>query len=222
MRADDGQGADEAHGNEPSRFLMTGHDPKAAALARYLRQQAAFVSWSADVTDMDSTADAGLALFDAAAIADAMTTGDPRLRALSAAGLFESVPGGHAQFRDNPQIRAAIRRPLVSHSQAGVEIVAGLVATASAHAESPGEREGPTSPGQHRHPSLDVLSQRVREARAAVNSLRQQQVRPETMVSARHCLLAALDEYVGALETRRLPVPLPLKRELDMHHLLYD
>lgn len=200
---------------------MANHDPKAAALARYLRQQAAFISWSADITDMDSTADAGMALFDAAAIADAMTAGDPRLRALSAAGLFESLPGGHAQFRDSPQIRDAIRRPLVSHSQAGVEIVAGLVATASEHGGlPPGERPRTTSRALS-HPSLDVLSQRVREARAAVNTLRQQQVRPDTMVSARHCLLAALDDYVGALETRRLPVPPPLKRELDMHHLLF-
>ena len=119
-------------GRDTSSGGSAAGDPRAAALAHYLRQCAASFSMSADVTDVDRTAEAGMALLDAAAVADAMTRDDARIRALSEAGLFESMPDGQALFVESPAIRAAIQRPLVSRPQAGVEIIAGLVATVSA------------------------------------------------------------------------------------------
>lgn len=134
-------GSGDAHGDEPANRPMTGDegpsrpagrtDPRAAALADHLRSHAASFSMSADVTDVDSTAEAGMALLDAAAIADAMLADDARLRTLSEAGLFESMPHGRARFLETPEIRAAIQRPLVSGPRAGAEILAGLVATAA-------------------------------------------------------------------------------------------
>jgi hypothetical protein len=104
-------------------------DARAAALAQYLRERAASFSMSADVTGVQDTARAGMALLDAAVVADAMSTSDDRLRLLSEAGLFESMPNGRARFAETPEIRAAIQRPLVSHRHTGVEIIADLIAS---------------------------------------------------------------------------------------------
>jgi hypothetical protein len=106
-------------------------DARASALADYLRERAAAFSLSADVRESQSTASAGMALLDAAHIADAMTTNDPRLAVLSEAGLFEPMPGGRALFLETRQIRAAIQRPLVRDPQDGEQIIADLVATVS-------------------------------------------------------------------------------------------
>ena len=119
-------------------------DARAAALADYLRERAAAFSMSADVTGSQNTASAGMALLDAAHIADAMTTNDPRLALLSEAGLFESMPGGRALFLETTEIRAAIQRPLVRDPQAGEEIIGHLMATVSEspRAWDPGPRDG--------------------------------------------------------------------------------
>jgi hypothetical protein len=106
-------------------------DARGAALADYLRERAAAFSLSADVMGSQSTASAGMALLDAAHIAEAMTADDPRLALLSEAGLFESMPGGRALFLETSRIRAAIQRPLVSDPQGGEQIIAHLVATVS-------------------------------------------------------------------------------------------
>ncbi len=106
-------------------------DARAVALADYLRERAAAFSMSADVTGSQSTASAGMALLDAAHIADAMTRNDPRLALLSEAGLFESMPDGHARFLETIEIRSAVQRPLVRDPQGGEEIIAHLVATVS-------------------------------------------------------------------------------------------
>jgi hypothetical protein len=42
------------------------------------------------------------------------------------------------------------------------------------------------------------------------------------MASARHGLAVALVDYVTALETRSLPVPHTLRRELQLHRGLFD
>ncbi len=78
-----------------------------------------------------------MALLDAAAIAVSMVPGDDRLRLLSEAGLFESMPEGHALFLETPEIRAAIQRPLVSDRQTGADIIAQLVATATGREPPP-------------------------------------------------------------------------------------
>ncbi len=116
-------------------------------MAHYLRQCAASFSLSADVGDVDSTAAAGMALLDAAAIAEAMTSHDPRLKALSEAGCFESMPHDSARFLESPQIHAAILRTLVSESQPGMKIIAELVATATADEETAHEGRRPDTPG---------------------------------------------------------------------------
>lgn len=106
-------------------------DPRAAALADYLRRSAAAFSMSADVTGVASTADAGMALLDAALLAERLPSGDATLRVLSEAGLFESMPGGRAAFVEHPDVRAAILRALVSGEEDAACIIAKLVATAA-------------------------------------------------------------------------------------------
>ncbi|CAN5878639.1 hypothetical protein BH24ACT15_BH24ACT15_37960 [soil metagenome] len=66
-----------------------------------------------------------------------MATDDARIKVLSEAGCFESMPDGQAFFLETPEIRAAIRRPLVAERQAGVEIIAELVATATGFDQPP-------------------------------------------------------------------------------------
>lgn len=112
-------------------------DPRASALADYLRERAASFSMSADVTGVQDTARAGMALLDAAVIAEALGSSDRELRVLSEAGLFESMPGGRAWFVETQRIRAAIQRPLVTERQTGAQIIAQLVATAGEHEPPP-------------------------------------------------------------------------------------
>jgi hypothetical protein len=107
-------------------------DARSVALAQYLRRSAAAFSLSADVRDAADTAEAGMALLDAALIAESMPADNEGLRALSEAGLFESMPHGKAVFVEAPQIRAAVQRALVSDEEDGAAIIAKLVATAAA------------------------------------------------------------------------------------------
>jgi hypothetical protein len=71
-------------------------DPRAAALAEYLRQRAADFSWLANLNDTQYTALAGMVLLDAAALAEAMPAGDERLCELSWRHRFTSAPHGWA------------------------------------------------------------------------------------------------------------------------------
>lgn len=71
-------------------------------------------------------------------------------------------------------------------------------------------------------PSLEALSRRVRGARAAVHLQRHRPASALPLAKARHSLIVALEDYVTALETRRLPVPHTLKLELQLHHDLFD
>jgi hypothetical protein len=105
-------------------------DARSVALAEYLRRSAAAFSMSADVTGVASTAEAGMALLDAAVIAESLPSEDASIRVLSEAGLFESMPGGRAAFVEIPEIRAAVLRALVSGAENGSVVIANLVATA--------------------------------------------------------------------------------------------
>jgi hypothetical protein len=116
-------------------------DPRSRALARYLRRSAGLFSLSADHTSSTGIAVAGMALLDAAIIAESIPAGDPRLTVLSEAGLFESQPHGEASFVETAEVLAAIRRPLVSGPEDGPTIIAKLVAVATA-LNSPGS-DGP-------------------------------------------------------------------------------
>lgn len=122
--AEDGSRAD------PARV-----DPRSAALARYLRRMAATFSMSADATNTGRTAEDGMALLDAALIAEAMPSHDPRLTLLSEVGLFESMPDGAAAFIELPAIRSSVQRPLVSGCEDGSTIIAKIVAAATASDE---------------------------------------------------------------------------------------
>jgi hypothetical protein len=139
------------YGDRPAKCLMSERggrrpaavDPRAAALARYLRAAAATFSMSADATNTASTADAGMALLDAAEVAEAMQGDDHRMTLLSEAGLFESMPHGEAAVVDRPEIRRAVQRTLLSAPQNGRAIIAKLVSTVTAAHEPPSGDEGP-------------------------------------------------------------------------------
>jgi hypothetical protein len=105
-------------------------DARAAALADYLYQRAAAFSLSADVNDAQETAHAGMALLDAAALAEQLGPTDESLRTLSEAGRFETMPDGKAVFVETSELRAAIQRPLVGGRTTGREILTLIVKTA--------------------------------------------------------------------------------------------
>lgn len=205
-----------------------GVDPRAAALSRYLRGAAAVFSMSADVTDSPSTADLGMSLLDAARIAGAMPSADPRIRILSEAGLFESIPGGEAVFIEVAEIRRAVRRALVSGPEDGASIIARLITTASELSGSsgrrstgaPGQGEAPGTPekgrdwyGQRGLPSLSALFDAVDAAREGLQASRAGQPGTERQTRRRDLVLA-LQAYVNALEAWPVPVPYSLRAEL--------
>jgi hypothetical protein len=105
-------------------------DPWAAALASYLRGRAAALSLSADVNDAQLIARAGMALPDAAQIAQQMSPRDRRLTTLAEMGHFESMPDGRARLVETPPLRAVIQRPLTGPSISGSAVLATLVRTA--------------------------------------------------------------------------------------------
>ena len=104
-------------------------DPRALALADYLRSQAAALSLSADSTGEQHIARAGMALLDAAALAEHLPATDRRLLALSLAGRFETMPDGASEFLETQDVRAAIRRPISGASMTGEQILDLLVTT---------------------------------------------------------------------------------------------
>ncbi|MGN9909295.1 hypothetical protein ACTMTJ_17260 [Phytohabitans sp. LJ34] len=105
-------------------------DARAAALADYLHQRAAAFSLSADVNDAQETAHAGMALLDAAAVAQRLGPKDEIIRTLSEAGRFETMPDGKAVFLETSELRTAIQRPLLGSRMTGHEILALVVSTA--------------------------------------------------------------------------------------------
>jgi hypothetical protein len=103
-------------------------DARAVALASYLRERAAALSMSADVNDEQHIAAVGLALLDAAKLAEQLAPDDPRLALLSEAGCFETMPRGTALFIETPALRAAVQRPLAGPPVSGSDIL-GLIVT---------------------------------------------------------------------------------------------
>jgi hypothetical protein len=85
---------------------------------------------SADVNKQQHIARAGMALLDAAIIAETLSATDERLTALSESGLFETLSGGKARFRETSEVRAAIQRPLSGTPMSGPDILTLLVETA--------------------------------------------------------------------------------------------
>jgi hypothetical protein len=106
-------------------------DPRGLALADYLRAQAEALSLSADSTGEQHIARAGMALLDAAALAEHLPATDRRLRALSLAERFETMPNGASRFLGTPDVAAALRRPVSGSSMSGEQILNLLVAVAT-------------------------------------------------------------------------------------------
>jgi hypothetical protein len=102
------------------------------ALARYLRAHAAAFSLSADVTTQQHVAHAGMALLDAAAIAENLTRSDPTLASLSEAGYYESTPELELRFVETEPMRAAVQRPLSGEPMTGRDILTLIAAIANA------------------------------------------------------------------------------------------
>lgn len=123
-----------SHAPSPGLILGTVDDgttdARALALAEYLRERAAAFSLSADVNQAEQIAHAGMALLDAAAIAETLQADDPTLIALSEAGHFETMPDQQARFLETPQLRAAVQRPISGAPMAGEQILALLVHSA--------------------------------------------------------------------------------------------
>jgi len=102
-------------------------DPRAVALADYLRQRASAFSLSADSTDEQHIARAGMALLDAAALAEELVAGDGRLKALSDASCFEAMADGACRFVETPRLRSVVQRPLAGSPMSGEQILDLLV-----------------------------------------------------------------------------------------------
>ncbi len=68
---------------------------------------------------------------------------------------------------------------------------------------------------------LGTLAGRLRDARDAVAEHRHAPVGSEAAVSSRRMMLSALEDYIGALESLRLPVPYALRDELRLHQQLF-
>jgi hypothetical protein len=98
-------------------------DPRAQALAGYLRERAAAFSLSADSTGEQHVATAGMALLDAAACAERLASTDRRLEVLSRAGCFEAMPGGSCRFVETHDLRAVVQRPLSGSPMSGEQIL---------------------------------------------------------------------------------------------------
>jgi hypothetical protein len=111
-------------------MAATGPDARAQALARYLRARASAFSLSADSTGEQHIASAGMALLDAAEVAERLPPVDPRLATLTRAGRFESMPDGRSTFLETDSMRRAIQRPLSGAPMSGEEILDLLVESA--------------------------------------------------------------------------------------------
>lgn len=69
---------------------------------------------------------------------------------------------------------------------------------------------------------LGALGKRLRDARAAVDEHRAGHAGSVEALCARRSMLEALEDYIGALEARRLPVPYVLRDELRLHQQLFN
>ena len=102
-------------------------EPRADALAHFLRHEAGAISLSAEMTTLRHLVTVGMALLDAAALADSLRRDDPILQQLSEAGCFESIPDGRATFLSTDAIRRAILRPISGVDESGADILHSIV-----------------------------------------------------------------------------------------------
>src|SRR4051794_33944517 len=114
-----------------TRMMAGSPDPRPAALAAYLRERAAEFSMSADVTTQQHVARAGMALLDAALLAERLPPGDDRLRRLSESGRFETMSDNTFVVMETADMRAVLQRPLAGASLTGDEVLTSLARAAA-------------------------------------------------------------------------------------------
>jgi hypothetical protein len=106
---------------------MSPLDPRAAALAGFLRDRAGLFSLSADVNNAPHIADAGMSLLEAAAVAENLQTGDPILVEMSERGLFESMPQGGARVVETEELGRSLSRSILGHARDGRSVLTELM-----------------------------------------------------------------------------------------------
>lgn len=102
-------------------------DPRAQAVASYLRERAAAFSLSADETEHHHVAIAGMALLDAAEAADMVSRDDVRLARLDGAGRLAWSQDGTATYVESDQARRVIQGPLSGDPMTGTAILDALL-----------------------------------------------------------------------------------------------
>ncbi len=105
-------------------------DPRADALAEFLRREAAAVSLSLEMTGFDRLVHVGMALLDAATQADSLCSEDRVLAELSDAGLFRPLPGGGLRFVATSEIQRVLLGPVHGDLESGEQVLAHLAAAA--------------------------------------------------------------------------------------------
>ncbi len=104
-------------------------DPRADALAAFLRKRAALFSLSADVNGSPHIAEAGMTLLEAAGVAEDLEDLDPLLAQMSERGLFESMPGGTARVVESDDLGRLLARSILDPSRDGRGILMDLAET---------------------------------------------------------------------------------------------
>lgn len=112
-------------------MLTPPSDPRGAALADFLRGEARALSLFADVTGTMHVARAGMAMLDAALLAERLAPGDRVLVCLAEAGLFESMPQNRARFSATTEIHRAVHRPIAGRIQDGHTLLDSIAFAAS-------------------------------------------------------------------------------------------
>lgn len=84
------------------------------------------------MTTQQHVARAGMALLDAAAIAENLTRTDPTLARLTEAGYYESTPDLGLRFVETEPVRAAVHRPISGEPMTGRDILELIAAVANA------------------------------------------------------------------------------------------
>jgi hypothetical protein len=105
-------------------------DPRATALGAFLRSRAALFSLSADVNNSPRIAEAGMALLEAAELAEGLPSVDPLLAEMSEAGVFETMPGQGAKVVHTPEIDRLLQRPIFGESRDASTILRDLARAA--------------------------------------------------------------------------------------------
>jgi hypothetical protein len=102
-------------------------DPRALALATFLRDRAALFSLSADVNGSPHIAEAGMSILAAADIAADLSPTDPLLIEMSERGLFESMPNGAARVLATDDVGRSLSRSIVGATRDGHRVLVDMV-----------------------------------------------------------------------------------------------